>query len=109
MWLDPALTSPFRFYQFWLNTEDRDVVRYLKSFTFLDRDAIDALAKATAEHPERREAQRALARAVTALVHGDDHVQRAERAAQVLFARQHRGRERGRRPDGVRGRAVDAS
>ncbi|HEX9365446.1 MAG TPA: tyrosine--tRNA ligase [Vicinamibacterales bacterium] len=86
IWLDPAMTSPFRFYQFWLNTDDRDAVRYLKFFTFLDRDEIEALARATAEHPERREAQRTLARAVTGLVHGEAHVQRAERAAQVLFA-----------------------
>jgi tyrosyl-tRNA synthetase len=86
VWLDPALTSPFRFYQFWLNTDDRDAVRYLKFFTFKDRDEIEALARATAEHPERREAQRALARAVTAQVHGEDHVQRAERAAEVLFS-----------------------
>jgi tyrosyl-tRNA synthetase len=86
VWLDPGMTSPFRFYQFWLNTDDRDVVRYLKFFTFLGREEIEALARATAEHPERRDAQRALARAVTALVHGEDHVQRAERAAQVLFA-----------------------
>ncbi len=86
VWLDPKMTSPFRFYQFWLNTDDRDVVRYLKFFTFLGRDAIEAFARATAEHPERRDAQRALARAVTALVHGEDHVQRAERAAHVLFA-----------------------
>jgi tyrosyl-tRNA synthetase len=86
VWLDPKMTSPFRFYQFWLNTDDRDAVRYLKFFTFLEREDIDALARATAEHPEQREAQRALARAVTALVHGEEHVQRAERAAQVLFA-----------------------
>ncbi len=86
IWLDPAMTSPFRFYQFWLNTDDRDAVRYLKFFTFLDRDEIEALARATAEHPERREAQRTLARAVTSLVHGEAHVHRAERAAQVLFA-----------------------
>ena len=85
VWLDPARTSPFRFYQFWLNTDDRDVVRYLKVFTFLPREEVDALERASADHPERREAQRALARAVTALVHGDDQVQRAERAAQVLF------------------------
>ena len=85
VWLDPARTSPFRFYQFWLNTDDRDVVRYLKVFTFLPREDVDALERASAEHPERREAQRALARAVTALVHGDDQVHRAERAAQVLF------------------------
>jgi tyrosyl-tRNA synthetase len=86
VWLDPALTSPFRFYQFWLNTEDRDVVQYLKCFTFLERHEIDVLARATAEHPESRDAQRALARAVTTLVHGADHVLRAEQAAQVLFS-----------------------
>ena len=85
VWLDPARTSPFRFYQFWLNTDDRDVVRYLKFFTFKTRDEIEALAVTVADHPERREAQRALARDVTALVHGSDHVQRAERAAGVLF------------------------
>jgi len=85
IWLDPARTSPFRFYQFWLNTDDRDAVRYLKVFTFMSAAEIDALDAATAEHPERREAQRALARAVTALVHGDEQVQRAERAALVLF------------------------
>ena len=85
VWLDPQRTSPFHFYQFWLNTDDRDVVRYLKCFTFLAREAIDDLARVTAETPERREAQRALAREVTALVHGRDHVERAERAAAVLF------------------------
>jgi tyrosyl-tRNA synthetase len=86
VWLDPQMTSPFRFYQFWLNADDRDVVRYLKFFTFLERDAVESLALATAEHPERREAQRALARAVTALVHGEDSVPRVERASQILFA-----------------------
>jgi len=86
IWLDPALTSPFRFYQFWLNTDDRDVTRYLKFFTFLPRERIDQLALVTAEHPEAREAQRTLAREVTALVHGEDHVHRAERAAAVLFS-----------------------
>jgi tyrosyl-tRNA synthetase len=86
VWLDPALTSPFRFYQFWLNTDDRDIVRYLKFFTFMTREEVEALGRATLEHPERREAQRTLARAVTALVHGEDHVRRSERAAEVLFA-----------------------
>ncbi len=86
IWLDPERTSPFRFYQFWLNADDRDAVRYLKFFTFMARDEIEGLARATAEHPERREAQRALARDVTARVHGAGHVQRAERAAEVLFA-----------------------
>ena len=86
IWLDPQRTSPFRFYQFWLNTDDRDVVRYLKCFTFLERDAIEELARATREKPEAREAQRALAREVTTLVHGGEQVARAERAAAVLFA-----------------------
>jgi tyrosyl-tRNA synthetase len=86
VWLDPQRTSPFHFYQFWLNTDDRDVVRYLKFFTFLTRDRIDELARAAADAPERREAQRELAREVTALVHGREHVERAERAAAVLFS-----------------------
>ena len=86
VWLDAQRTSPFRFYQFWLNTDDKDVIRYLKFFTFMTRDEIDQLEKATAAQPERRDAQRALARAVTTLVHGEEHVRRAERAAQVLFS-----------------------
>ena len=91
IWLDPARTSPFRFYQFWLNTDDRDVIRNLKFFTFMRQDEIAALEDATAAHPERREAQRALARTVTAMVHGDDQVQRSERAAEVLFGEDIRG------------------
>ena len=85
VWLDPRRTSPFRFYQFWLNTDDRDVVRYLKFFTFMTPEEIDELARATADRPQDRVSQRALARAVTSLVHGDDQVRRAEQAAQVLF------------------------
>ena len=85
VWLDPTLTSPFRFYQFWLNTDDSDAVRYLKYFTFLDRPAIEALEDATRSSPESREAQRALAREVTRMVHGEEHVVRAERASAVLF------------------------
>src|SRR3954447_24334242 len=81
VWLDPERTSPFQFYQFWLNTDDKDVVRYLKCFTFMGPEEVDALAAAAAAHPERREAQRALARAVTSLVHGDEQVRRAEQAA----------------------------
>jgi tyrosyl-tRNA synthetase len=88
VWLDPERTSPFHFYQFWLNTDDVDVVRYLKCFTFLPRETIESLARATSEAPERREAQRTLAREVTALVHGPDQVVRAERAAAVLFSEQ---------------------
>jgi tyrosyl-tRNA synthetase len=85
VWLDAARTSPFRFYQFWLNTDDRDVVTNLKFFTFLDRDEIAALESVTQSAPEKREAQRVLAREVTSLVHGSDQVARAERASSVLF------------------------
>ena len=86
VWLDAARTTPFRFYQFWLNTDDRDVVPYLKSFTFLDHDAITALEEAARTSPEKREAQRVLAREVTAAVHGADQVARAEHASSLLFA-----------------------
>ncbi len=85
VWLDPGLTSPFRFYQFWLNTDDRDVVSYLKSFTWLDALTIDALERCVAETPETREAQRTLAREVTAMVHGQTELASAERASAVLF------------------------
>jgi tyrosyl-tRNA synthetase len=85
VWLDPDRTSPFHFHQFWLNTDDRDVIRYLKCFTFLSRDEIESLERATREKPEARESQRALAREVTTLVHGPEQVRRAERAAAVLF------------------------
>ena len=85
VWLDPARTSAFKFYQFWLNTSDADVASYLRFFTFLDRDTIDELAAATISAPEKREAPRALAREVTALVHGAEQTARAERGAALLF------------------------
>jgi tyrosyl-tRNA synthetase len=85
VWLDANRTSPFDFYQFWLNTDDRDVVAYLKSFTFLGREEIGDLERATASAPEKREAQRMLARTVTTLAHGADETERAERAAVTLF------------------------
>jgi tyrosyl-tRNA synthetase len=85
IWLDPARTSPFTFYQFWLNTDDRDVVAYLKFFTFLERAAIDEIEAATKSAPEKREGQRVLAREVTSLVHGADQVLRAEHASALLF------------------------
>ncbi|HVX39093.1 MAG TPA: tyrosine--tRNA ligase [Gemmatimonadaceae bacterium] len=71
VWLDPNLTSPYQFYQFWINVDDRDVGRYLRYFTMLSRAEIDALDRATAERPQAREAQVALARDVTRRVHGD--------------------------------------
>ena len=85
VWLDAQMTSPFRFFQFWLNTDDRDVVTYLKFFTWLDQDAIQGLAHEAANAPERREAQRVLAREVTSMVHGSGEMQSAERASAVLF------------------------
>ena len=85
VWLDPDLTSPFRFYQFWVNTDDRDAVRYLNYFTFLGRDAICALEAELARAPEKREAQRVLAREVTRTIHGQGAVERAEHASGLLF------------------------
>src|SRR5204862_6872698 len=85
VWLDPQRTSPFRFYQFWLNTDDRDVVSYLKCFTFLERSVIDGIEAAHRAAPERREAQRVLASEVTTAVHGAEQTLRAEQASSVLF------------------------
>jgi tyrosyl-tRNA synthetase len=85
VWLDPAKTSPYAFHQFFVRSEDAVVGLYLRYFTWLPQDEIEALDTATAERPERREAQKALAREVTALVHGADEAARAERAAAVLF------------------------
>jgi tyrosyl-tRNA synthetase len=85
IWLDPTLTKPYEFHQFWLNVDDRDAVKYLKYFTFLDAPRIAELEAATAREPEHRHAQRTLASEVTALVHGTAAVQEAERAASKLF------------------------
>ena len=85
VWLDPERTSPYAFYQFWVNAEDRDVGRLLRLFTFLPRPEIEALDAATAERPQAREAQQALARAVTAMVHGDEQVRAAAEVSAILF------------------------
>jgi tyrosyl-tRNA synthetase len=85
IWLDPALTKPYEFYQFWLNADDRDAVKYLKFFTFLSRPEIEELERVTAREPEQRHAQRKVAQEVTRLVHGDKAVREAESAAQKLF------------------------
>ncbi|MDT8304336.1 MAG: tyrosine--tRNA ligase [Anaerolineae bacterium] len=85
VWLDPQKTSPYRFYQFWLNTEDEKVVDYLKFFTFLDREEAEALAEKVATQPEARAAQRSLAEEMTRLVHGPTELARAETASAVLF------------------------
>ncbi|HVF58485.1 MAG TPA: tyrosine--tRNA ligase [Thermoanaerobaculia bacterium] len=85
VWLDPVLTSPFRFYQFWVQTDDRDVVPYLKFFTWLGREEIAALEDQARTAPEKREAQRRLATEVTRMLHGESDLARAERATRVLF------------------------
>jgi len=85
VWLSAERTSPYRFHQFWLNTDDRDVIPYLKYFTFLNREDIQSLEHAVAEHPEAREAQRRLAREMTLMVHDATALAKAEQAAQVLF------------------------
>jgi tyrosyl-tRNA synthetase len=87
VWLDAALTSPYAFYQFWLNAADADVLGYLKVFTFLDAEQIASLERAVADEPFRREAQRTLAWEVTALVHGEAAAQGALDASQALFGR----------------------
>jgi tyrosyl-tRNA synthetase len=87
VWLDPERTSPYQFYQFWINTDDRDVGQMLRTFTLLDRPSIEALDEATRAKPEAREAQRQLARDVTQRVHGLEAVQAAEEVSQLLFAK----------------------
>jgi len=85
VWLSAERTSPYRFYQFWLNTDDRDVVNYLKFFTWLDAPTIQELETAAREKPEQREAQRRLAREMTRIVHDETALGKAEQASQVLF------------------------
>jgi tyrosyl-tRNA synthetase len=85
VWLDPALTSPYRFYQFWLNTDDRDVERLLRFFTFLPLEKIARVMEDHAADPGRRQAQRLLADEVTTTVHGSGTTRRAAAASAILF------------------------
>ena len=85
VWLDPEKTTPYQFYQFWINASDDDVIRFLKFFTFLTREEIESLAAELQERPEKREAQRVLAREVTTLVHDKAATERAEHISQALF------------------------
>ena len=85
IWLDPNRTSVYRFYQFWVRTDDRDVIKYLKYFTFLSQEEIQRLETLHEERPEKREAQKALARAMTDLIHGEAATQEAVRASEILF------------------------
>ncbi|MCY8879456.1 tyrosine--tRNA ligase [Bacillus spizizenii] len=86
IWLDKEKTSPYEFYQFWINTDDRDVVKYLKYFTFLSKEEIEAYAEKTETAPEKREAQKRLAEEVTALVHGREALEQAINISQALFS-----------------------
>jgi len=88
VWLDAKLTSPYRFYQFWLNTDDRDVITYLKFFTWLSKDEIAEQERNVKDAPDKREAQRRLAREVTAMLHGETELQKALRASEVLFGKE---------------------
>ena len=88
VWLDPERTSPYQFYQFWVNTDDRDVERYLKLFTFLRLDQDRVRDGRTRQGPGRRAAQRLLAREVTATVHGVEAAEQAVRASEALFSGQ---------------------
>jgi tyrosyl-tRNA synthetase len=85
VWLSPQRTTPYEFYQFWLNTDDRKVIDYIKVFTFLPVDEIRQLEEATTANPGAREAQRTLGREVIAMVHGADAAGRAERISRALF------------------------
>ena len=87
VWLDPNMLSPYAFYQFWLQTDDADVVRFLKIFTFLGREEIERLEAATADNPRARQAQRALAQEVTAWVHGAEALAQAQAATAALWGR----------------------
>ena len=85
VWLDAEMTSPYAYYQFWFNSDDRDVVQLLKYFTFRSREEVADLAEQTAQRPQARVAQRALASDVTALTHGPEETRRVQAAAAALF------------------------
>ena len=85
IWLDPKRTSPYKFYQFWLNTTDEDAARYIKIFTLLPPEEIDALIAAHAQAPHLRNLQKTLAKEITCLIHGEEAYQAAVEASQILF------------------------
>ncbi|MDB6065364.1 MAG: tyrS [Pedosphaera sp.] len=85
IWVDAKRTSVYRFYQYWIRTDDRDVIRYLKFFTFLSREEIEALEQQHTAKPEAREAHKALAKSLTDLIHGPDATSEAMRASEILF------------------------
>ncbi|EJD8467747.1 tyrosine--tRNA ligase [Staphylococcus pseudintermedius] len=85
IWLDPEKTSPYEFYQFWINTSDDDVIKFLKYFTFLSKTDIETLEKSVVEEPHLRKAQTTLAEEVTRFIHGNDALAEAQRISQALF------------------------
>jgi len=85
IWLDANLTSPYHFYQFWINTDDKDVAKFLKYYTFLNLEEIKILENSLANAPEKREAQKALAKEVTTFVHGEESFKNAEKISENLF------------------------
>jgi tyrosyl-tRNA synthetase len=87
VWLDPQRTSPYKFYQFWINVDDRDAGKYLRLFTMLSRKEIEELDRSIEAAPEKREAQQALATDVTARIHGDEAARVAEEVSKVLFGK----------------------
>ena len=105
VWLDPELTSPYVFYQFWLNADDRDVPTLLRTFSFRERDEIESLSAAAVERPAERAGQRALADELTALVHGAAEAEAAAAAGRALFGQG----ELGQLPAGVLGAALTAA
>lgn len=86
VWLDPKKTTPYEFYQFWANSDDRDVVKYLKYFTFLEKEQIDELAQKVETEPHKREAQKMLAEEMTRFVHGEEMLEQAKRITAALFS-----------------------
>jgi tyrosyl-tRNA synthetase len=85
VWLDPELTTPYAFYQFWLNADDRDVTKFLRIFSFRTQEEIEELERLTEERPQARAAQRALAEELTTLVHGEEQTAAVIAASKALF------------------------
>ena len=86
IWLDPKRTSPYEFYQFWINQSDADVIRFIKLFTFLEREEIEALEESVMTEPHLRKAQKRLAEDITAFIHGEDALAEAQRITEALFS-----------------------
>jgi tyrosyl-tRNA synthetase len=86
IWLDPKRTSPYEFYQFWINQSDADVIRFIKLFTFLEREEIESLEESVRTEPHLRKAQKRLAEDITAFIHGDEALAEAQRITEALFS-----------------------